>query len=52
MAATSVSLAVMGMCGQGLEGFYQQQVPSRVILAAELITADNAEEYYEPDSLY
>jgi hypothetical protein len=24
------SLAVMGMRGQGLEGFYQQQVPSRV----------------------
>lgn len=52
MAATAVSLAVMGMRGQHLEGFYQQQLPSRVILAAELITADNAEAYYEPDSLY
>lgn len=52
MAATAVSLAVMGMRGQGLDGFYQQQVPSRIILAAELITKDNAEAYYEPDSLY
>lgn len=52
MAATAVSLAVMGMRNQGLENFYQQQVPSRIILAAELITKDNAEKYYEPDSLY
>lgn len=52
MAATAVSLAVMGMRGQGLDNFYQAQVPSRIILAAELITADNAEQYYEPDSLY
>jgi ribose transport system substrate-binding protein len=42
----------MGMRGQGLENFYQHQVPSRVILAAELITKDNAADYYEPDSLY
>ncbi len=52
MAATAVSMAVMGLRGQPLEGFYQQKIPSEIILAAELITPENAEVYYEPDSVY
>jgi ribose transport system substrate-binding protein len=52
MAATAISLAVMGMRGQHLDGFYQQQVPRSTVLAAELVTKENAENYYEPDSVY
>ena len=52
MAATAISLAVKGMRGEPLDGFYQQQVPAKIILAAELITKENAEKYYEPDSIY
>ena len=52
MVATAVSLAVKGVKGQALDGFYQKKIPSRIILAAELITADNAKDYYEPESIY
>ena len=52
MAATAVSMAVMGLRGIPLDGFYQQKIPSEIILAAELITPENAEIYYEPDSVY
>jgi ribose transport system substrate-binding protein len=50
MAATAISMAVLGMRNQPLNGFYQQEIPSEIILAAELITAENAEQYYQPDS--
>ncbi len=50
MAATGISMAVLGMRGQHLNGFYQNAIPSEIILAAELITEENAEQYYEPDS--
>lgn len=52
MIATGISLAVMGLRGQHLTGFYQRQVPSKIILAAELIVKGNAKYYYEPDSIY
>ena len=52
MAATAVSTAVMGLRGQALDGFYQSKIPSKIILAAELITPENAADYYEPDSIY
>lgn len=52
MIATGVSLAVYGVRGQSLEGFYQHKVPSKIILAAELITQENAADYYEPDSIF
>src|SRR6056297_3431933 len=52
MIASGVSLAVKGVKNQTLEGFYQHQIPSRIILAAELITRENAEEYYVPESVY
>ncbi len=52
MIGTGVSLAVFGVTGEPLEGFYQQKVPSQIILAAELVTPENAELYYEPDSVF
>lgn len=52
MIATGISLAVMGLRGQRLTNFYQRQIPSKIILAAELITKANAKYYYEPDSVY
>lgn len=52
MIATGISLAVMGLRGQHLTGFYQRQLPSKIILAAELIVKENAKYYYEPDSIY
>ncbi len=52
MVATSISLAVMGAKGQKLNGFYQNKIPSRIILDSELITPENAKSYYEPDSIY
>ena len=52
MAATAVSLAVMGLEGKPLEGFYQKKIPSKVVLAAELVTKENAKDYYEPESIY
>jgi ribose transport system substrate-binding protein len=52
MAATAISLAVLGIRGRSLEGFYQQKVPSKVVLAAELITQENAKDYYVPDSVF
>ena len=47
--ATVVSLAVMGARNFPLPGFYQQKLPVRIILAAELVTAENAAGYYFPD---
>jgi ribose transport system substrate-binding protein len=47
--ATVVSLAVMGARGFPLPGFYQAKLPVRIILAAELVTAENAASYYFPD---
>lgn len=52
MAATALSMAVYGTKGIALPGYYQQKVPSKIILAAELITKENAEDYYEPESLF
>lgn len=52
MVATGISMAVMSLRGDKLNGFYQNQIPSRIILAAELITPENAINYYEPDSIF
>lgn len=52
MIATGISCAVMGLRGEKLNGFYQNQIPSKIILAAELITAENAEDYYLPESIF
>ncbi|MFP4461702.1 MAG: ABC transporter substrate-binding protein [Thermotogota bacterium] len=52
MIATGISMAVMSLRGEELNGFYQHQIPSKIILAAELILPENAEEYYEPESIF
>jgi ribose transport system substrate-binding protein len=52
MVATAVSLAVMGLRQKPLGGFYQQKVPSKIVLSAELVTRKNAKKYYEPESVY
>ena len=49
--ATAVGLAVLGLNDQVFEGFYQKKLPIRIILAAELITKENAEQYYVADEL-
>jgi len=48
--ATGVSLAVVGVKGRVFEGFYQKKLPVRIILASELVTKENAKDYYHPDS--
>jgi len=52
MIATGISMAVMAMRGEHLNGFYQNQIPSKIILAAELIVPENAVEYYTPESIF
>lgn len=50
VVATGVSLAVLGVQGKQFEGFYQKKLPVRIILASELVTKENAKDYYHPDS--
>jgi len=52
MAASAVTVAVHGARGESLPGFYQNTPPETIILAAELITKENAEKFYEPDSIF
>jgi ribose transport system substrate-binding protein len=47
--ATAVTLGVMGARGQNFDGFYQQRLPFEIVLSAELVTAENAEDYYNPE---
>ncbi|HOO33071.1 MAG TPA: ABC transporter substrate-binding protein [Thermotogota bacterium] len=52
MIATGISMAVLSLRGEPLNGFYQKQIPSKIILAAELITPENAADYYVPESIF
>jgi ribose transport system substrate-binding protein len=52
MIATGISMAVLSLRGESLNGFYQKQIPSRIILAAELVTPENAKDYYVPESIF
>ncbi len=52
MVATAISLAVQGIRNVPLSGFYQMKIPSRVILASELIVPENASDYYYEDSVF
>lgn len=52
MVATGISMAVMSLRGQALNGFYQKQIPSQIILSAELVTPENAAKYYVPESVF
>jgi ribose transport system substrate-binding protein len=52
MIATAISLAVKGVKHIPLDGFYQKEMPSKIILPSELIVPENAKDYYYPDSIY
>jgi len=47
--ATVVGVAILGARGKNFEGFYQKKLPVRIILSAELVTRENAADYYFPD---
>ena len=49
--ATAIGLAILGYNKQTFEGFYQKKLPLRIILSAELITAENVADYYNPDEV-
>jgi len=49
--ATAVSLGVRGHNKVTLEGFYQQKLPIRIILASEIITAENVHQFYTPEEM-
>ncbi|WP_108126504.1 substrate-binding domain-containing protein [Saccharospirillum mangrovi] len=51
MIASGMAVALTGLMGQHLGDMYHG-VPSRLILAADLITEENADEFYEPDAAY
>jgi ribose transport system substrate-binding protein len=52
MVATGISLAAQAVRNTPLSGFYQKKIPSKIVLSSELITKENAKEYYEPDSIF
>lgn len=51
MIASGIALAIHGLKGEHLGDMYHG-VPSRLILAADLITSDNADAFYEPEAAY
>lgn len=51
MVASAIALAVHGVKGEHLGDMYHG-IPSRVILAADLITSDNAEAFRAPGAAY
>jgi ribose transport system substrate-binding protein len=52
MVGSAISLAVMSLKGEALPGFYQRKIPSKVILQSELVTPENAKDYYVPESVF
>lgn len=52
MIASGVSLGVLGARGETFPGMYQHKLPSKIILAAELVTKENADQHYEPESIF
>jgi len=52
LIATSISFAALASRGENFNGFYQNQVPSQVIIRSELITRENASAYYAVDSIF
>lgn len=52
VVATGVSVAVVDLRGRVYEGFYQKKLPLRMILPSELITKENAKEYYVPGAAF
>jgi len=52
MIYPAINLALLGVRGQNLPGFIQAKIPSKIIIAAELITRQNAAKYYDPKSMF
>jgi ribose transport system substrate-binding protein len=52
LIATSISFGAHAARGRNFDGFYQNQVPSRVVIRSELITRENASDYYVSDSVF
>lgn len=52
MAYSAVSVAVHGARGESLPGFAQNTPPETIVIAAELITQENADKFYEPESIF
>ena len=52
LIATSISFGALASRGKNFDGFYQNQVPSQVVIRSELITRGNADRYYFPDSIF
>jgi ribose transport system substrate-binding protein len=52
LIATSISFGALASRGMNFDGFYQNKVPSKVIMRSELITRENASEYYVADSVF
>ena len=42
----------MAIRGEKLNNFYQSKLPSKIILKAELVTEENAADYYVPESIF
>jgi len=52
LIATSISFGAMAARGRNFDGFYQNQVPSLLVIRSELITRENASKYYIADSVF
>ena len=52
MGAVGVNLAVKLLNGESLDGFWGESIPHRVMLEATPVTAENVDEYYDPDAIY
>jgi len=53
MIASSISLAVKALKEEPLfPEFYQKSIPSKIILACEVVNRENAPGYYYPESVY
>ncbi len=52
MVYPAIHLALLGVRGQNLPGFISQKIPSKIIIASELITKENAKKYYDPKSMF
>jgi len=50
MIATGITLGVHGAKGTSIPGFYQ--APGKVVVNADLITKENAKQYYVPESVF
>ena len=52
MVGSAIGLAIMSLKGEPLPGFYQKKIPSKMILQSELVTPENARDYYVPESVF